>query len=113
MHGHLRLDLLVEADLHEVDVDQLAADRMELLVLDDHRARVAVDREVDQRARADEHAAQRALLDGERDGVALGSPVDHAGHQPLLAQAARDARAELLALADLQADSLVGHGGEV
>ena len=46
--GDRRLDLLVEAHLEEVDVHDLAADRVELLVLDDHGAGLALDLQVDQ-----------------------------------------------------------------
>jgi len=44
----------------------------------------------------------------------LAAPVEDAGDQALLAQTPRNARAELLALLDLQLDAFSGHtGGEV
>ena len=57
------LDLLVEAHLEQVDVHDLVAHRVELLVLDDHRPRLAADLEVDQRRAVHEHLAQHARVD--------------------------------------------------
>ena len=109
MDRDLRLDLLVEPHLDEVDVDQLAAHGMELLVLHDDRARFAVELQVDQCARADEDAPQLARVRSEADDVALGRAVDDARHESLLAHAARDARAVLGARADLDCRATTCH----
>ena len=65
------LDLLVELDLLEVEVDQVAAHRVALLLLDHHRdRRRALDLDVDQGAAVDEHVADLALA---RPGTARAS----------------------------------------
>ena len=52
------LDLLVEVDLLEVEVDEVAADRVALLLLDHHRDRSrALDLEVEEGAAVHEHVA--------------------------------------------------------
>jgi len=57
------LDLLVEADLEQVDVHDLLAHGVDLLVLDDHRQGLGVaDLGVEERAPR-EHLAQLAELD--------------------------------------------------
>ena len=67
--AHRRLDLLAQVDLEQVEVHDLAADRVVLLVLDDHRAdRRAADLEVDDGAAGDERGAQFAAADLECDG---------------------------------------------
>ena len=53
---------------------ELAADRVELHVLDDDRARVAADLEVDQRAGADQDAAQLARVGREGDAARPSGP---------------------------------------
>jgi hypothetical protein len=106
---HRRLDLLVQADLHEVDMDEVTTDRMQLHVLEDHRARVAVDLEVDQRARSHQHAAQLARIDGEADVAPVRTPVDDAGDLAALAEAAGHTGAELLAHAYIDCRSVGGH----
>ena len=93
----LGLDLLVELDLLEVDVLEVAADRVELLLLDDDRDRGgALELEVEQRLAAGEDGADLAFpgLEGARVAAAA---VDDAGHQALAPQAARAARAEVRA----------------
>jgi hypothetical protein len=92
-----RLDLLVEADLEEVNVAHDAANRIALLVLHDHRlAPAAVDLDVEQRVSLGEHRAQPPPVDLERDAVGV-DPVDDPGHEPLPAKPPARARAPLLA----------------
>jgi len=112
-HDHLRLDRLVEPDLLEVDVDDPAADRMLLVVLEDRRVRglLALERHVEdcvQPGIAREDAPQLAL--GDADRVRLLAPaVEHARDQPLLAQTARFGGAAAFALRHLQLHSFSGH----
>ena len=106
--GHRRLDLLVQAHLEQVDVDDLVPHRVKLLVLDDHRARgLAPDLEIDQRRAVHQHLAQNAGLDLEGGAVAVAAaPVDHPGHKPLSAQALGGAGTALGALVGLQGGAL-------
>ena len=61
---HVGLDLVVELDLLEVEVDQVAAHRVALLLLDHDRDRArSLDLEVEQRAAVDEHVASIARGD--------------------------------------------------
>ena len=106
-----RLDRPVEAHLVEVDVRQRAADRVTLVVLEDRvvRRRLALDHHVDDRVEArrpGEGRAELALTDEDRARVALA--VEDARHQPLLAEAAHAARADLVgpALGDLERDAV-------
>ena len=117
LNGDGRLDRLVEADLVEVDVRDRAADRMLLVVLENSvmRRLLAFDHDVDdpvQARRAGQRDSQLPLADDER---LVGLAVEHAGDQPLAAQALDVAGAELIgaALLDLESDSVPGHGGEV
>ena len=103
---HRRLDLLVEAHLEQVDVHDLAADRVKLLVLDDHGAGLALDLQVDQRGPVHEHLAQHAGVDLERRAVAVGAAVDHAGHDACAAQPAHGAAAVLGPVLDGKCGSL-------
>ena len=69
--GDRRGDRLVEADLLEVDVDELSAQRILLVVLENRRMRrvLAVEDDVEDRvhpAAAREHPAKLALGDGDR-----------------------------------------------
>ena len=107
-----RVDRLVEADLLQVDVRDAAAHRVHLVVLEDRRVRAAgaVDLDVEDRVEARgarERAAQLAL--GDRDRDRLAAPVEHAGDEPLLAQAARLARAQVAPRGDDQLGALSGH----
>ena len=66
---HRGLDGLVEADAQQVDVDELAAHRVVLLVLDDHRlGGAAVDHEVEHGAGLGQRQAQLAAVDREGGG---------------------------------------------
>ena len=98
----LGLDRLVEADDLEVEVEELAAHRMPLLLLDDDRLGLAaVEGEVEQRTAAGERVARLALGHAER--ARLGAArVDDAGNEPVAAQAAGRARAEFGAFGDLE-----------
>ena len=88
-----RVDRLVHVHAQEVEVDRLAAHRVVLDVLDDHRGRRgAVDREVEHGAGVRERGAQRERIDRERQRL-VAAAVDDAGHEALLAQATRRARA--------------------
>ena len=78
---------------------------MELLVLDDHRARLAADLEVDQRRAVDQHLAQHARVDLEGDASPSAAAVDDAGHEALAAQAPGRAGAALGALLDVEGGS--------
>jgi hypothetical protein len=84
LHRDGGVDLLVEPYLQEVDVEQVAAHGVELLVLDDHRAHLAaVDVHVDERRAVPEHVAQLTGADLEGDGVAVRPAVDDAGDEAL------------------------------
>ena len=98
----LGLDRDVELDLLEVEVDQVALDRMALLLLDhDGRGAGAVELEVDQRAAVGERRARVALGDLEGSRV-LAAPVDDARDHARTAQAATRARTEVGAIGDLE-----------
>jgi hypothetical protein len=91
-------------------MDQGAADRVPLLLLDHHRRRPgAVELEVDQRAAASECHVCHALIDLERARL-LALAVDDARHQPGASQATAGSRAELAALRHPQGRPVVGHG---
>ena len=117
LHDDRRLDRLVEANLVEVDVRDRSADRMLLVVLEDGvmRRLLALDHDVDdpvQAGRAGQGDPQLPLTDDE--GL-VGLAVEHAGNEPLTAQALDVAGAELIGapLLDLENDSVPRHGGEV
>jgi hypothetical protein len=108
----LGLDLLVEADLEQVDVEQLVADRMLLLVLDDHGAGLPADLEVDQGGAVDQHLAERPPVDLEGRAVAVLAAVDHAGHVARAAQPLGRARAALGPVLYVEGGSLsIRHDG--
>ena len=114
VHGDGSGDRLVEPDLVQVDVDDVAPDLVDLVVLEDRRVRGAgaVDLDVENRVQAGgagERAPELTLLDRERDR--LGAAVEHAGDEPLAPQTARFARAEVLALLDDQLGPLSSHTG--
>ena len=113
VHGDGSGDRLVEADLVQVDVDDVALDLVDLVVLEDRRVGAgAVDLDVENRVQAGgagERPAELTLLDRERDRLV--TPVEHAGDEPLAAQTARFARAEVLALLDDQLCPLSSHTG--
>ena len=88
-----RVDRLVHVHAEEVHVHDLAAHRMALEVLDEHRdGFAAVDGDVEDRARVRERVAQDARVDGEVRRLAVAA-VDDAGHLARAAQAAGGARA--------------------
>ena len=101
----------------EVDVRERSAQRM-LLVLLQHRVMrrlLALDDDIDdgvQARGAREGDAEVTLADHDRAGMTL--PVENAGNEPLPTQPSRVPRAGLRrsALAHLECDPVVGHGGE-
>ena len=114
LDAHRRLDRPVEPHLVEIDMRERAADRMALEVLEDRvmRGRLALDHHVDDRVEARRPGQRRpelALLDDDRARVTL--PVEDAGHQPLLPEAADATRADLIgsALGDLECDAIARH----
>lgn len=103
-------DLLVEAHLEAVQVDDLAAQGMVLLLLDHDRDGLAApDLQVEQRLAFGEQRAQLALRHLERLRLAA-LPVDDAGDKPLPAQAAGGPRAEALARRDVECGAGGSHG---
>ena len=101
----------------EVDVRDRSADRVLLVILEDGvmRRLLALDHDIDdpvQPGGAGQGDPQLPLTDDE--GL-VGLAVEHAGNQPLAAQALDVAGAELIgaALLDLESDSVPRHGGEV
>ena len=102
----LGLDLLVEADLEAVEVDDLAAQRVALLLLDhDRDGLAAVDLQVEQRLALGEQGPQVAL--GDLEGLRLAAvAVDDARDQALAAQPAARARPEGVARADVECRSV-------
>ena len=93
--GHVDGELLVAADAQEVDVEDVAAHRVALEVLDHDELAAAVDVEVDQGVEAGlagEGVAQLAPDDGDGHGV-LAQAVDDAGDLALGPQAAAGAGA--------------------
>ena len=106
------VDRLVHVHAQEVEVDRLAAHRMVLDVLDDHRGRAAaVDLEVEHGAGVGERRAERQRVNCERDRL-VAAAVDDAGHEALLPQAARGSRALDGARGDLERLMVrTGHGG--
>ena len=73
-------------------MDRLAAHRMVLDILDDHRGgAAAVDLEVEHGARVGERRAERQRVNCEGDRL-VAAAVHDAGHEPLLPQAARGSR---------------------
>ena len=114
-HG---LDRLVEAHLVEVDVRDVAAQRILLVVLQDRRVRRLLPLEDDvedrvQPAGAGQHPPQLALRHA--DGVRLlALAVEHPRDQPFLPQPPRVGRAAPVALPHLELDAFTRHdGGEV
>ena len=93
----LGLDRLVEADLEAVEMHDLAAERVALLLLDHDRHRRSVaDLQVEQRLALGEQDPKVAL--GDLEGLGLAAvAVDDARDQAVAAQPATCARAEVLA----------------
>ena len=115
LHRHLRADRLVEPDLVEVDVREMASNRILLVVLDDRGMGrlLAVEDDVEDRVeavRASERASQRPLGDDERVRL-LPPAVEDARDQPVAAQASRVTRSDGVPLLHLQAYSFPSHGG--
>jgi hypothetical protein len=93
----LRLDLLVEANLETVDVENVAAHGVVLLLLDHHRSLGPIQLEVEQGVALGEEAAQ--LAGRNLEGASLAAlPVDDSGHHPLSAQPTGGPRAEHLTM---------------
>src|SRR6266545_298484 len=112
---HGRRDRLIEADLLEIDVDELSPQRILLVVLEDRRASrlLAVHHDVEDRVHAaatGEHASQLALGYTERMRVAA-APVEDAWNEALATQPAGFARACLHTRRDFQPDAFTGHFG--
>jgi hypothetical protein len=106
---HLRLDLLVEADLEAVQMGDLTPHRMMLLLLDHDGDRGgAVDLEVEQCLALREDRAKLASRDLEGARFAA-LAVDDTRHQAVPAQAASCPRAEYLARRDLECGSVLCH----
>ena len=107
---HLGLDRDVESHLLEVEVKELIADRMALLLLDHHRLRlVTVEDQVEHGAALGEHPPRLAFGHLKRPRV-LAAAVDHAGNEAVATHPPADTRAELGALGDLQGFAIGGHG---
>ena len=114
LHDDGRMDRLVEPHLAKIDVRDRSANRILLVLREDRRMdrRLALDHDVEDRvqSRGARHGRpQLALGDDDRARVAL--PVEHAGNEPLRAQAPGLARAEFLALAHFELQPVSGHGG--
>ena len=112
VHRHRSRDRLIEANLVQVDVRDAAPHFVHLVVLEDRGVggASAVDLDVEDRVEtggARQRAPELALLDGDRDRLA--APVEDAGDDPLAAEAACLARAEVLALLDDQLCAFSGH----
>src|SRR5260221_8887665 len=92
-----RLDHLVEADFLEVDMRDVAANLVALVLLEDRRVlAAAVDRDVEHGMAAGlgrQRCAEITLADRDRNRPV--ATVENPGNQPLPAQAARLGRAEL------------------
>ena len=94
-------------------MDELAAHRVVLLILDDHRlGGAAVDYEVEHGAGLGQRQAQLAAVDREGGGL-VAAAVDDAGDLARATQAAHRARALGAARGHLQGRILAAcHGGE-
>ena len=114
VYGDGRLNRDVEPHLLQIDVADVAANRVALVLLEDRRVRGRLPLEHDvehgvQAGRAGERAPELALVD--REGLRARLAVEDAWNQPLLAQAPRLGRAESLTFLHFQSKSLAGHGG--
>src|SRR5690606_38553156 len=106
---HLGLDRLVEAHLEQVQVNQITAHRVALLLLDYPQLPVAAFQlQIEQRAASREDGADvaRVRLEGAR---LLAAGVDDARDHALAAQAAGRARTELGALLNLECWTIGSH----
>ena len=109
-----RLDRDVEPHFLQVDVADVAANRIALVLLQDRRmlGGLALEHDVEhgvQAGRAGQRSAEIALADDER--LRRRAAVENAGNEPLLAQAPRLGRAEPVAFLHLETKSVAGHGG--
>ena len=114
LHDDRRMDRLVEPHLTQIDVRDRAANRILLVLGEDRRMHrlLALDDDVEDRVkpgRACHHGTKLPLGDGDRARVTL--PVQDAGDEPLRAEAPGAARADLLALAHFELQSVSRHGG--
>ena len=94
-----RLDRLVEPHLLEVEVVDLPADRIDLVVLEDRRVRrlLALEHDVEDRVQsggAGQHAAELALGHGDRVRL-VPAPVEDAGDHPRFRAGAATSREPL------------------
>jgi len=106
---NLGLDRLVEFHFLQVNVLEVAAHRVQLLLLDDDRHRFrALELEVEQSLAAGQDRAYLAFARLERPRLRA-SAVDDAGHKLLAAQAPRAARAEIGARCGLQLFASASH----
>src|SRR5439155_10544170 len=106
LHVDTRLDRLVEAHLVQVDVRDVPADRILLVVLEDRRVcrRLSFEDDVEDRVKpsgARQDAAQLALGNADCMGL-LAVAVEDAWNEPLLAQAPSIGRPTPFALPNLQ-----------
>src|SRR5207302_551881 len=113
LHVDARLDRPVEPDLLEVDVGDVPADRILLVVLEDRRVRrlLAFEEDVEDRVQtacAREDATQLPFGDADRVRH-LPVPVEDAGDEPLPAQSPRVGGATPFTLPYLQLDPLTRH----
>ena len=80
----------------QVEVDEVVADGVALLLLEHHRdRRRALDLDVEEGAAVDQDTSRTARAWAWNARASLAAAVDDAGHQPLAAQAAALARAEV------------------
>ena len=111
VHGHGRVDRLVEPDFLQVDMRDVAANLVLLVLLEHRGVRLpAFDDDVEhgvQAAPRGERRAQVAL--GDRDRDRLLAAVEDARDQALAAQAPRLGRAEDGTVLDHQFDALSSH----
>src|SRR5262249_2969233 len=113
--GNARLARWVEPHLLQVDVRDVTAKRILLVVLEDRRVRrlLSFEDDVENRveaARARQDAAKLALRDA--DGVRLlAVAVEDAGDEPFVAEAPSARRAAVFPLLDLQFHAFAGHRG--
>ena len=103
LEGDGRVDRLVEADFVQVDVRDMTAELVHLVVLEDRRVRaaLAVDLDVEdgvQPTCAGQRTTQFALLDADRMGL-LSASVEDAGDHSFTPQAPCVAGSPALALA--------------
>ncbi len=115
LDGHGRLDRLVEPHFLQVDVRDVASNRVLLIVLEDRGMRrvLPLHDDVENRVQPSlprQDATEFAFGNGDRMWL-LAAAVEHTRDEPFTAQPARVGGAAPLALLDLQPDSLTRHFG--